>query len=158
MIEKRHLTRWVKIGSSTTYKKVVQFEKKGYVTSEVTKSATPPDKTVYTITSDGKKAFAEMMEEFSKAPTRIILDFNAVLVNLAVVNDDTASAYLAAIRQSIGNTKEQIAQQLDTPNGRTFLGDAILEQQAVLLEALAQWEQSFEKDFFAQQAKKEEGQ
>ena len=33
-VEARNLSRWVKIGSYTVYKKVVQYEKKGYVSSE----------------------------------------------------------------------------------------------------------------------------
>ena len=33
-IESRNLSRWIKIGSFTVYKKVVQYESKGYVISE----------------------------------------------------------------------------------------------------------------------------
>ena len=36
-IENRNLSRWVKIGSFTVYKKVIQYEAKGYVSSKTKK-------------------------------------------------------------------------------------------------------------------------
>jgi len=44
-VEARNLSRWVKIGSYTVYKKVVQYEKKGYVSSETVKNGNMPEKT-----------------------------------------------------------------------------------------------------------------
>ena len=88
------------------------------------------------------------MAKFSLAETRIFLDFNAVIVNLALVDDETAAAYIANIKDSIGTTKQQIAQQLAVSNERSLLGQSILEQQSMLLETLAAWETDFEKRFF----------
>ena len=148
LIEARNLSRWVKIGSYTVYKKVVLYENKGYVTGEAVKNGKMPEKTLYTITSSGKKAFADLMAKFSLAETRIFLDFNAVIVNLSLVDDKTAAAYIANIKDSIGKTKQQIAQQLTVSNERSLLGQSILEQQSMLLETLAAWEADFEKHFF----------
>ncbi len=148
LIEQRNLSRWVKIGSYTVYKKVVLYEDKGYVTGEAVRTGKMPEKTLYTITPSGKKAFADLMAKFSLAETRIFLDFNAVIVNLALVDDETAAAYIANIKDSIGTTKQQIAQQLAVSNERSLLGQSILEQQSMLLETLAAWETDFEKRFF----------
>lgn len=148
LIEQRNLSRWVKIGSYTVYKKVVLYEDKGYVTGEAVRTGKMPEKTLYTITPSGKKAFADLMAKFSLAQTRIFLDFNAVIVNLALVDDEAAAAYIANIKDSIGTTKQQIAQQLAVSNERSLLGQSILEQQSMLLETLAAWETDFEKRFF----------
>ena len=86
-IEDRHLARWVKIGSFTVYKKVIQYEKKGFVLSETKKNGNMPEKTVYTLTSNGKTKFRELMSEFSAGETRIFLDFNAVIVNMSLLDD-----------------------------------------------------------------------
>lgn len=147
LIEQRNLSRWVKIGSYTVYKKVVLYEDKGYVTGEAVRTGKMPEKTLYTITPSGKKAFVDLMAKFSLAETRIFLDFNAVIVNLALVDDETAAAYIANIKDSIGTTKQQIAQQLAVSNERSLLGQSILEQQSMLLETLAAWETDFEKRF-----------
>lgn len=144
-VEARNLSRWVKIGSFTVYKKVVQYEKKGYVTSEIVKNGNMPEKTVYTITSSGEKTFKELMKKFSLAETRIFLDFNAVIVNLALLDVKESNECIENIRKSIHNTKMQISKQLPVHEDIPIYGRTILEQQALLLEVLEKWEDDFEK-------------
>ncbi|MDE6219663.1 MAG: PadR family transcriptional regulator [Lachnospiraceae bacterium] len=144
-IEARNLSRWVKIGSFTVYKKVALYEKKGYVTSETAKSGKMPEKTIYTITLSGKKEFSNLMTKFSMTETRVFLDFNAVIVNLALLDDTSASECIANIKNSIQDTKMQITEQLSKPSDRSFFGQAILEQQSMLLDTLETWEKSFEQ-------------
>lgn len=149
-IEARNLARWIKIGSFTVYKKVAQYEAKGYVSSETAKNGNMPEKTIYTITSTGKKAFQEGMNKFSLAETRVFLDFNAVIVNLALLDDTFANECIANIRNSIHNTKAQIAEQLPTHQDIPLFGRTILEQQYMLLETLEKWEENFEQQLSEQ--------
>lgn len=144
-IEARHLSRWVKIGSYTVYKKVTQYETKGLVTGKIEKHGNMPEKKVYRLTSAGKQKFEELMTDFSQAETRIFLDFNAVIVNLALLSENSAAACLANIKDSIHRTRQQLCEQLPRKQEITTLGQSILEQQLMLLETLAKWEESFEK-------------
>lgn len=143
-IEARNLSRWVKIGSFTVYKKVSQYEKKGYVTGETVKCGKMPEKTIYTVTPAGKQKFQELMAQFSLAETRIFLDFNAVIVNLSLLDDASAATCISNIKSSIQHTKMQISEQLPRQKDITALGQAILEQQFMLLETLERWEETFE--------------
>lgn len=144
-IEARNLSRWVKMGSFTVYKKVIQYEAKGYVTSKSEKNSKMPRKTIYTITPSGEKKFEELMFKFSSTETRVFLDFNAVIVNLALLDDDAAGECIAHIRESIQNTKMQISEQLPTHKDIPLYGRTILEQQAMLLDTLEKWEEQFER-------------
>lgn len=144
-IEARNLSRWVKIGSFTAYKKVVQYEAKGYVTSKTVKNGNMPEKTIYSITSVGEKKFKELMKKFSLAETRVFLDFNAVIVNLSLLEKDEADECLTNIKNSIHNTKMQIKEQLPTHETIPVYGRTILEQQAMLLDGLEKWEEEFEQ-------------
>lgn len=144
-IEARNLSRWVKIGSFTVYKKVLQYEEKGYVTSKTEKNDKMPEKTIYTITTEGERIFKELMLKFSLTETRVFLDFNAVIVNLALLDDATASECISNIRDSIHNTKMQIFEQLLVHNNIPLYGRTILEQQAMILEVLEKWEEKFEQ-------------
>lgn len=144
-IEARNLSRWVKIGSFTVYKKVLQYEEKGYVTSKTEKNDKMPEKTIYTITTEGERIFKELMLKFSLTETRVFLDFNAVIVNLALLDDATASECISNIRDSIHNTKMQIFEQLPVHNNIPLYGRTILEQQAMILEVLEKWEEKFEQ-------------
>ena len=147
-IENRNLSRWVKIGSFTVYKKVIQYEAKGYVSSKTKKNGNMPEKTIYTITPLGEKTFQELMRKFSLAETRVFLDFNAVIVNLALLDDNSANECIANIKNSIHNTKLQISEQLPVHKDIPLYGRTILEQQAMLLEVLEKWEESFEQQLF----------
>lgn len=146
-IEARNLSRWIKIGSFTVYKKVIQYEAKGYVVSETTKNGNMPEKTLYTITSTGKEIFKELMTKFSLAETRVFLDFNAVIVNMALIDQDFANECITNIKNSIQNTKMQIMEQLPKHKDIPLFGRTILEQQFMLLETLERWEEDFEKEF-----------
>ena len=143
-IEDRHLARWVKIGSYTVYNKVIQYEKKGFVLSETKKNGNMPEKTVYTLTSSGKTKFLELMSEFSAGETRIFLDFNAVIVNMSLLDDTDFKECMDNIKNSICKTKYQIQEQMSRQKEMTLLGQMILEQQYMLLETLEKWEKIFE--------------
>lgn len=144
-IEERHLARWVKIGSYTVYKKVIQYEKKGFVFSETKKNGNMPEKTIYTLTSNGKTKFRELMSEFSAGETRIFLDFNAVIVNMSLLDDIDFNECMNNIKDSIQKTKNQIQEQMSRHKEMTILGQMILEQQYMLLETLEKWDKIFEQ-------------
>ena len=153
-IEARNLSRWIKIGSFTVYKKVVQYETKGYVVSETIRNGNMPEKTLYTITPKGKEAVKELMTQFSLAETRIFLDFNAVIVNLALADESFAKECIDNIKNSIQHTKKQIAEQLPTHKNIPLFGRTILKQQFMLLETLEKWEESFEKEWEKERTEK----
>lgn len=145
-VEKRNLSRWVKMGSYTVYKKVIQYEIKGYVVGEKTKNASAPEKTIYTITPQGKEAVKTLMIKYSVSETRVFLDFNAVIVNFALLDKDSARECLTNIKNGIQNTKAQLAESRTAQKNITPLGRAILEQQFMLLETLEKWEENFESE------------
>lgn len=147
-IETRNLSRWVKVGSFTVYKKVSLYETKGYVTSQTIKNGKMPEKTIYTITQSGKDVFTELMSKFSLSETRVFLDFNAVIVNLSLLDNDSIMEYMTNIKNSIQTTKVQISEQLSTQKNRSLFGQTILEQQFMLLKALEDWEKNFERQLF----------
>ncbi len=153
-IEVRNLSRWIKIGSFTVYKKVVQYERKGYVVSETVKNGNMPEKTLYTITPKGEEIFMELMTKFSLAETRVFLDFNAVIVNLALIDENFADECIANMKASIQNTKMQITEQLPKHENIPFFGRTIMEQQFLLLETLEKWEENFEKELEKLRAEK----
>jgi len=145
-IEEMNLSRWIKIGSYTVYKKVIQFESKNLVSSESVKHGNMPEKTIYMLTSQGKEHFNKLMERFSLEQTRVFLDFNAVIVNLGLLDDNAAEECIKNIRSSIISTKAQIEAQMPYHEGISLFGRTILEQQYMLLETLEKWEQNFEEE------------
>lgn len=105
-----------------------------------------PEKTIYTITPQGKNKFLELMEKYAKGETRIFLDFNTVIVNLSMLEEEAVFAYISHIKNSIKQTKMQISQQFPRQKEMSLFGQAVIKQQYMLLETLEKWEEDFEKE------------
>ena len=49
-VYKRQISKWVKISTPSIYKKVIQLEEKGYISSHIEKEGKMPEKSVYSLT------------------------------------------------------------------------------------------------------------
>ena len=78
LVEYRNISKWVKISTPSIYKKVIQLEEKGYISSHIEREGKMPEKSVYSLTEKGKRQFEKLMLEISCKPINIFLDFNAV--------------------------------------------------------------------------------
>ena len=78
MVEYRNISKWVKISTPSIYKKVIQLEGKGYITSTQVKDGKMPEKAVYTLTDSGNSQFEKLMLDISCKPIHIFLDFNFI--------------------------------------------------------------------------------
>ena len=142
LVEYRNISKWVKISTQSIYKKALQLEEKGLITAEIVKEGKMPEKAVYTLTEKGEQEFERLMIDISTQPVRLFLDFNAVIVNLDSLPQETQAACIAEIEKNINeltkNLKENYRQKEDAPE---FLetGKAVLRQQMVLAQALEGW-------------------
>ena len=55
LVEYRNISRWVKISTPSIYKKVIQLEEKGYITSSMVKEGRMAEKAVYSLTEQGNR-------------------------------------------------------------------------------------------------------
>ena len=65
LVEYRNISKWVKISTPSIYKKVLQLEEKGLVTSHIEKEGKMPEKAVYALTDAGIDEFERLMFEIS---------------------------------------------------------------------------------------------
>ena len=63
LVDYRNISKWVKISTPSIYKKVLQLEDKGFISSHIEKDGRMPEKAVYTLTDEGKKEFEKLMLE-----------------------------------------------------------------------------------------------
>ena len=108
MVEYRNISKWVKISTPSIYKKVIQLEGKGYITSTQVKDGKMPEKAVYTLTDSGNSQFEKLMLDISCKPIHIFLDFNAVIVNLDNLSKDNQKLCLDNIENNIKMLKSYI--------------------------------------------------
>ena len=149
LVEYRNISKWVKISTPSIYKKVIQLEEKGLITSRTEKDGKMPEKAVYTLTDAGKKEFEKLMFEISCKPISIFLDFNAVIVNLESMSKESQKECLGNIESNMNVLKnyleENIALKENAPDVPAT-GMAVLRQQFLLMQAIEEWITELKKE------------
>ncbi len=142
LVEYRNISKWVKISTPSIYKKVIQLEEKGFISSRTEKEGKMPEKAVYSLTDAGKEEFEKLMLEISCKPIHIFLDFNAVIVNLESVSKESRKECLDNIESSMKvletYLEENIARKDNAPD-IPITGMAVLRQQFLLAQTIGEW-------------------
>ncbi|MCI8583172.1 MAG: PadR family transcriptional regulator [Dorea sp.] len=150
LVEYRNISKWVKISTPSIYKKVIQLEEKGYITSTQVKEGKMPEKAVYTLTDSGNSQFEKLMVEISIKPIHIFLDFNAVIVNLDSLSRENQQVCLANIENNIKTLKSYLEENENLKKNAPEIpetGMAVLEQQLILIQAIETWIASMKERF-----------
>lgn len=142
LVEYRNISKWVKISTPSIYKKVIQLEGKGLITSHTEKEGKMPEKAVYSLTVAGEKEFEKLMLEISCKPINIFLDFNAVIVNLESMEKEQQRECLDNIESNINVLKSYLEENVDLKENAPDIpatGMAVLHQQFRLVQAIEEW-------------------
>ncbi len=142
LVEYRNISKWVKISTPSIYKKVIQLEEKGLITSRTEKEGKMPEKAVYSLTDAGNKEFEKLMLEISCKPINIFLDFNAVIVNLESMEKEQQRECLDNIESNINVLKSYLEENMDLKENVPDIpvtGIAVLHQQFRLVQAIEEW-------------------
>ncbi len=149
LVEYRNISKWVKISTPSIYKKVIQLEEKGLISSRTEKDGKMPEKAVYSLTDAGKEEFEKLMIEISCKPINIFLDFNAVIVNLESMSKENQKECLDNIESNMNVLKayleENIALKENVPD-IPITGMAVLKQQFLLAQAIEEWIATLKND------------
>ena len=136
-IEYRNIPRWVKISEQSIYKKVLQLESKEYIVSM-------PDKAVYTITDKGNDYFNKLMNDISNSDVSLYLDFNVIITNLDLVDDEQKKILVSNIKSKILELKELLNERQSHRQHIPNVGKQMFKQQLALVETLEKWIIDFE--------------
>lgn len=148
-VEYRNISKWVKISTPSIYKKVLQLEEKGLITSRIEKYGKMPEKAVYSLTADGEKEFETLMLEIAAKPINIFLDFNAVIVNLDELSSENQKNCLEHIGYNIKTLKNYLKKNINEKENIPSIpktGMAVLHQQYVLAQTIETWIDSLKEN------------
>ena len=149
LVEYRNISRWVKISTPSIYKKVLQLEEKGLVTSRPAREGRMAEKAVYSLTEEGEREFARLMHAIADQPIRFFLDFNAVVVNLDSLPPEERASCLAGIAANVESLKGYLEENLRAKEGDPAVpgaGLAVLRQQLLLAQAVETWLVSLQEE------------
>ena len=143
-IEYRNIPRWVKISEQSIYKKVLQLESKEYIVSHKEKEGNMPDKAIYTITNKGNDYFNKLMNDISNSDVSLYLDFNVIITNLDLVDDEQKQILVSNIKSKILELKELLNERRSHRQHIPNVGKQMFKQQLALVETLEKWIIDFE--------------
>lgn len=150
LVDYRNISKWVKISTPSIYKKVIQLEEKGYISSSIVKEGKMPEKAVYTLTKAGEKQLENLMFEISAKPIQIFLDFNAVIVNLDALSPENQRKCLTDIEANVKTLKANLEENLQLKEQIPEIpqtGLAVLQQQLVLAQAMEAWMEELKRNY-----------
>ena len=127
-IEYRNIPRWVKISEQSIYKKVLQLESKEYIVSHKEKEGNMPD-----------KAFNRLMNDISNYDVSLYLDFNIIITNLDLVDDEQKKILVSNIKSKILELKELLNERQSHRQHIPNVGKQMFKQQLALVETLEKW-------------------
>ena len=149
-IEYHHFDRWSKISIPSIYKKVIQLEEKGFLTSEVSNSGKLSNKAIYSITETGKDYFQRLMTDLSETTPTILLDMNILIANITKLSKNKSIELLSNLKKGLSDAllsaREWEKEFSDIP----FNGRAIISQQVEVYNLLLEWLNNFEYQYVVQ--------
>ena len=144
-VEYRNISKWVKVSTPSIYKKVIQLEEKGYIKGILSRDGNMPEKSIYYITEKGDKYFLELMKKISAQMVNVFLDFNAVIINMAMLSKNESKEIIDNIETEIDKYKNAVSKLEMERENIPVCAKSILKQQALLSEALNDWINDFRK-------------
>ena len=127
LVEYRNISKWVKISTPSIYKKVIQLEEKGYISSNIVKEGKMPEKAIYSLTEAGEKQLENL---------------NAVIVNLDALLPENQMKCLTDIEANIKTLKSYLEKNLKAKENVPEIpqtGLAVLQQQFILAQSIETW-------------------
>ena len=116
--------------------------------------------TKHPLTDAGIDEFERLMFEISAKPISILLDFNAVIVNLEHLSKKNQQKCLAQIEDNVKALKSSIEENVLQKEKNTEIpeaGKAVLRQQLALAEAVETWIAALKSDFAARSDRRRDG-
>ena len=144
-VEYRNISKWVKVSTSSIYKKVIQLEEKDYIKGNLSRDGNMPEKSIYHITEKGDKYFLELMKKISAQMVNVFLDFNAVIINMAMLSKNEGKEIIDNIEIEIDKYKNVVSKLKMERKNIPICAKSIINQQVLLSEALNDWINDFGK-------------
>lgn len=103
-----------------------------------------PDKAIYTITNKGNDYFNKLMNDISNSDVSLYLDFNVIITNLDLVDDEQKQILDSNIKSKILELKELLNERRSHRQHIPNVGKQMFKQQLALVETLEKWIIDFE--------------
>lgn len=138
-IENNDLQEMIKVSTPAVYKNIAALSQKGYLTVEIVKENSMPEKKVYKITDKGKEYFIRLLEITIHNDIKYNFDFNTVVLNLDKVDQKTALMFLKELQQNFLKKRDFLNNCIQRYSFIPLPGLTLIKQNQMINETLIQW-------------------
>lgn len=151
-VESQSIKYWIKISAPAIYRNMREMAKKGYIVGKPVKKGNMPEKTVYSITDEGKAYFLELMDQFSSRPKIIHFDYSAFIAHLDMVDRPTGLRMLKNLKKKFHRERERLNPFLSSLENYPLGARATITHFQVVFDALIQWIEGLIEEFEKERA------
>jgi DNA-binding PadR family transcriptional regulator len=138
-VEATKMKKWMKIGAPTIYQNLKKLGAKKYLSMKTVKESNMPEKAIYSITESGQEYLLKLMDHFADDSGKIYFEFNAFIINLQLVDQDTGLAMLHKLRRYFYRGQENVERDMAELQGVPLGGKAIMKQYQIVFRGMIQW-------------------
>lgn len=109
-----HVRHWCSIASSTVYATLKAAEKKGYISGTMEKSGNMPDKTIYSITADGRNEFIKTIKSFMTDFSYDITPFHIAIFFIDFIDKEDVISILEKRIILLEKYEDGVARQIES--------------------------------------------
>ncbi|WNQ11443.1 PadR family transcriptional regulator [Paenibacillus aurantius] len=122
IIEQRQFRFWANITRVSIYKALKRMEQKGWVHTAVEKEGNMPERTVYSLTDEGRDAYREMIKEGLASPELVKFDYSVPLGGLFVLSPEESIQQITKRKQMVEKTLKNLPPEEADGDPRAYLG------------------------------------
>ena len=138
-IERYDLDNVVRLSIPAIYKNVKQLEERGYLSRRETRRGEMPEKTMYSLTNNGREYFYDLMEKYAAERVRYRFDFNSVVLHIDKVPKKRREQLLLILRDQLVAGRKDIEKSLLAWGKKSPAAGLILRQVELVGRALGEW-------------------
>ncbi len=147
-ISEKQVSRLLKISDPAVYKGCRRLHHNGFLKGKNIREGGLPKKTIYNITSDGKKRLLELMEHHSSNFAPFYIEFNSFIWNLERIDKKSGLKMLRDLTEEIKTMKRWIVtHEQEVASTASFPAKMIIKQYSMLISTLVTWSEEMISEY-----------
>ena len=146
-VEKKQVTRLIKISTPAIYKSCKRMFKAGYLEGKTTRDGESPEKVIYSVNQKGRDYFYKLMNHFSGNFKPFFIEFNSFVWNIELIERNEALHMLENLKNELVQIKDWIIIHEKEAATAPFPARMIVKQYRMVIITLGEWISQTIKEF-----------
>jgi DNA-binding PadR family transcriptional regulator len=129
----------VRLSIPAIYKNLKKLEEQGYLSAKEIRQGEMPEKTIYSVTANGRQLFYDLMDKYAEEEIKYHFDFNHIVVNLDKLPAKKGLRLATRLKTRLEKRKEDMLKEKQLLSTVSRTGAVLFSQVQHVNQALLQW-------------------